>query len=99
RPPGPWREDGRMDLRNLVTHVAKQQYQSKIFTFEKGEVVARTHADVVSDVKATCAALTAYGVKQGSRVGLRAPNSYLWMIYDLALIELRAISVALTDDF
>ncbi|MBZ5505197.1 MAG: AMP-binding protein [Acidobacteriia bacterium] len=88
-----------MDLRNLVAHVAKEQHQSKIFTFEKGNVVARTHVDVVSDIQATCAALTAWGVKQGSRVGLRAPNSYNWMIYDLALIELRAISVALTDDF
>jgi long-subunit acyl-CoA synthetase (AMP-forming) len=33
------------------------------------------------------------------RVGIRAPNSYQWIVYDLALIQLRAVSVAFTDDF
>jgi long-subunit acyl-CoA synthetase (AMP-forming) len=32
-------------------------------------------------------------------VGIRAPNSYHWMVWDLALIEHRAVSVAFTDDF
>jgi len=32
-------------------------------------------------------------------VGIYAPNSYSWLVYDLALIELNAISMPFTDDF
>ena len=32
------------------------------------------------------------------RVGILACNCYQWIIYDLALLELRAQSVAFTDD-
>jgi long-subunit acyl-CoA synthetase (AMP-forming) len=38
-------------------------------------------------------------VKAGSRVAIYAPNSHHWLIHDLALIELGAISVPFTDDF
>ena len=33
------------------------------------------------------------------RVGIYAPNSYHWLVHDLALIELGAISMPFTDDF
>jgi long-subunit acyl-CoA synthetase (AMP-forming) len=33
------------------------------------------------------------------RVGILACNCYEWIIYDVALLELRAVSVAFTDDF
>ena len=36
---------------------------------------------------------------RGTRVGIYAPNSYAWLVHDLALIELGAISVPFTDDF
>ena len=32
-------------------------------------------------------------------MGICAANSLEWVVYDLALIELRAVSVAFTDDF
>ena len=44
-------------------------------------------------------ALRAWGVQAGIRVGIYAPNSYHWLVHDLALIELGAISVPFTDDF
>ena len=40
-----------------------------------------------------------WGVGTGTRVGIYAPNSYHWLVYDLALIAVRAISVPFTDDF
>ena len=43
--------------------------------------------------------LRRWGVKPGARVGIYAPNSYRWLVYDLALIELGAVSVPFTDDF
>ncbi|HET9284846.1 MAG TPA: AMP-binding protein [Candidatus Angelobacter sp.] len=88
-----------MDLRNLVAHLVTEQLAARIFTFEKSGIRIRSHADVVADVKAACSALSSFGVGAGSRVGLRAPNSYHWMVYDLALIELKAVSIAFTDDF
>ena len=33
------------------------------------------------------------------RVGIYAPNSVSWLVYDLALIAIGAVSVPFTDDF
>jgi len=78
--------------------VPDQQHKNAIFSLEKGEIVKRTHNTVYHDVKCACAALESWGVKAGMRVGLCASNCYHWIVYDLALIELRAISVAFIDD-
>ena len=43
--------------------------------------------------------LSAWGVLPRMRVGIYAPNSYYWLVYDLALIEIGAIAVPFTDDF
>jgi long-chain acyl-CoA synthetase len=88
-----------MDLRKLTTQIAEQNRANAIVTFEKGQVVKRTHARVHADVRKACARLESWGVKRGQRVGIWAHNCYEWLIYDLALLELRALSVAFTDDF
>ena len=72
---------------------------NRVITFEKGQVVERLHADVHAGVQAVRAELEKWGVRAGMRVGIRAPNCYEWLLYDLALIGLRAVSVAFTDDF
>jgi long-chain acyl-CoA synthetase len=70
-----------------------------IVTFEGGKPIQRTYAQLGDDVQAAAAVLRRWGVVQGMRVGVRAPNCYQWLAFDLALIELRASSVAFTDDF
>lgn len=87
-----------MDITALVARLPGQTARS-IITFENGRVVKRTHADVYADTQAACDRLRAWGLKPGMRVGIRAPNSYQWIIHDLALIQTRAVSVAFTDDF
>lgn len=87
-----------MDITALVARLRDQKAHS-IISFENGRVVKRTQADVYADVQAACDRLTAWGLKPGMRVGIRAPNSYQWITYDLALIQIRAVSVAFTDDF
>jgi long-subunit acyl-CoA synthetase (AMP-forming) len=82
-----------------VARLDEQKHNNRILTFEKGQVVERSHATFSADVKTACAELTAWGVKPGMRVGIRAANCYEWIVYDIALIELRAVSVAFTDDF
>ncbi|PYP92383.1 MAG: hypothetical protein DMG65_04060 [Candidatus Angelobacter sp. Gp1-AA117] len=88
-----------MDLRALTSHISEQKHQNFILTFEKGQVVKRSHENVFQDVMAAVARLRAWGVQTGMRVGIFSCNCYEWIIYDLALLELRALSVAFTDDF
>ncbi len=88
-----------MDLRKLTSHIAEKRHQNVIITFEKGKVVKRDHQTVYADVMAACTRLREWGVQRGARVGIWAYNCYEWIIYDLALLELRALSVAFTDDF
>lgn len=88
-----------MDLRRLIAHMSEQKHQNHIITFEKGQVLKRTHETVQADVMAACARLKAWGIRPGMRVGIWAPNCYEWIIYDVALLELRALTVAFTDDF
>lgn len=88
-----------MDLRELASHIFEQKHANVIVTFEKGHVVERNHQTVYSDIKAACDRLRVWGIRPGMRVGILAPNCYEWIIHDVALLELRALLVAFTDDF
>lgn len=88
-----------MDLRKLTSRMAEQKHQNCIVTFEKGQVVRRSHESVHMDIMTASVRLKSWGVGPGMRVGIWAPNCYEWIIYDIALIQLRALSVAFTDDF
>lgn len=87
-----------MDLTKLVARLPLRPSNS-IYSYENGRVVQRTFPEVHRDVRAAVVALESWGVKPGMRVGIRAHNCYQWIVYDLAIIELRAVSVAFTDDF
>jgi len=88
-----------MNLSKIVEHLAESNHSNVVVCFENAQVVRRTHSQVYLDVRIACAHLNQWGVKPGMRVGIRAANCYQWLVYDLALIETRAISVAFTDDF
>jgi len=70
-----------------------------IYVFERGKTVRHPHALLHDDVVRVRENLRGWGVAAGSRVGIYASNSYHWLVHDLALIELGAISVPFTDDF
>lgn len=86
-----------MEFRQLVAALPGRK--SAIYTFERGQTACHPHAALHDDVLRTRDTLSAWGVKAGTRVGIYAPNSYTWLVHDLALIELGAISVPFTDDF
>ncbi|HKY18606.1 MAG TPA: AMP-binding protein [Rhizomicrobium sp.] len=86
-----------MEFRRLIAALPAKK--SAIYTFERGNAKRHPHCDLYNDVIRVRDALHSWGVKTGTRVGIYAPNSYYWVVYDLALIELGAISVAFTDDF
>ena len=70
-----------------------------MITLQDGESVRRGFDTLADDVVRARANLMRWNVKAGIRVGIFAPNSYDYIVYDLALIDLRAISVPFTDDF
>lgn len=86
-----------MDLRGLIGQLPGKK--GTIFTFERGKTTSHSHAGLHDDVKRARAALESWGVKPGMRVGIYAPNSYAWLVHDLALMDAGAVSVPFTDDF
>lgn len=70
-----------------------------VHVFDRGKAAPHPYSELYGDVVRTRDALRSWGVKPGMRVGIYAPNSYSWLVHDLALIELGAISMPFTDDF
>ena len=88
-----------MDLTKLVSHMGWRKHQNIVITFDNGQAVRRTHETLRADIRAAVSKLSSWGVRPGMRVGMWADNCYEWIVHELALVELRALSVAFTDDF
>src|SRR5437763_85614 len=86
-----------MEFRSLIASLPEKK--GAIHTYERGKSARYSYPVLHGDVIRACGNLRAWGVGAGMRVGIYAPNSYHWLVYDLALIELNAISVPFTDDF
>ena len=86
-----------MDLRGLIAELPSKK--GAIHIYERGKSSRHSHASLHAEIMRARAALAGWGVRPGMRVGIYAPNSLAWMVYDLALIDIGAISVAFTDDF
>jgi long-subunit acyl-CoA synthetase (AMP-forming) len=57
----------------------------------------RIGAEIAADVWCIRDALRGIGVGPGMRIGIAAANSYEWIVADLALLELRCVSVAVPE--
>ena len=86
-----------MDFQNLVPALPSKR--GAVYTLENGASVARSYFQLHQDIISARDLLFRWGVKRGMRVGIYAPNSYHWLVYDLALLNIGAVSVAFTDDF
>jgi long-chain acyl-CoA synthetase len=86
-----------MEFHSLIAALPGKK--SAVYTFERGKAVRHPHAALYEDAARVRENLRAWGVKAGTRVGIYAPNSYPWLVHDIALIGLGAISVPFTDDF
>ncbi|MBK8252013.1 MAG: AMP-binding protein [Polyangiaceae bacterium] len=87
-----------MNLTGILARLDDHKGPGILF-FEKGRVVRREFPAFKKDVEKAIDRLKSVGVKAGMRVGIRATNCYPWIVYDVALLELRAQSVAFTEDF
>ncbi|HKX37006.1 MAG TPA: AMP-binding protein, partial [Rhizorhapis sp.] len=86
-----------MKFRSLVASLPGKK--GAVHTYHRGQSARYSFAVLHGDVIRACDDLRAWGVGAGMRVAIYAPNSYHWLVYDLALIELNAVSVPFTDDF
>lgn len=86
-----------MNFDTLVAELPAKK--AAVYTYERGKTVRHPHAAIASDIAHTRAQLESWGVTPGMRVGIYAPSSYAWLVHDLALIAIGAISVPFTDDF
>ena len=86
-----------MKLDKLVASLSARK--GAIITLERGKSTRHSYAVLADDVARAREQLTRWNVEAGMRVGVFAPNSYAYIAYDLALVDLRAVSVPFTDDF
>jgi long-chain acyl-CoA synthetase len=84
-----------LSLSSLHEKLAAHPDRQMQFLYLDGSYVARSYRDVHADVIQLMSELRACGLGAGDLVGLLGPNSYEWVIADLALLGLRCISVAL----
>jgi long-chain acyl-CoA synthetase len=86
-----------MDFQQLLESLPHKS--GSLWWLEKGQRAGRSYATLYQDVQEVRQMLARWGVAGGTRVGLYAPNSWQWLVHDLALIDIGAVSVAFTDDF
>jgi len=86
-----------MELRSLIADLPGKK--GTAYVFRRGRTTNHPFAEIAGDVARVRRQLAEAGVRPGMRVGIYAPNSYEWLVHDLALIDLGAVSVAFTDDF
>lgn len=63
------------------------------------EIVDYTAEDFIRDVKREKDSLQRVGVRARDKVGIRGENSYLWLVNDVALAEMDAVSVVFPPEF
>ncbi|MCC9609693.1 AMP-dependent synthetase/ligase [Blastopirellula sp. JC732] len=66
-----------------------------LWTFEQGEFRSCTWDDLAADVAAVAASFRRLGVSPGDRVAVELPNCHEWIIADLAIAAVGAVSVPL----
>src|ERR1700744_1959997 len=86
-----------MKLDQLVAGLSARK--GAIITLLQGKPARHSYAGLAGDVARARENLIRWKVKPGMRVGIFAPNSYAYIVYDLALVDLKAISVPFPDDF
>jgi long-chain acyl-CoA synthetase len=86
-----------MDLGALVARLSAKH--AAVYTLERGKPVRYPFSTMATDVAGALENLRQWGARPGTRIGIFAPNSYRWLVYDLAIVALGAVSVPFTDDF
>ncbi|MFF9768232.1 AMP-binding protein [Streptomyces sp. NPDC014636] len=93
---GPTRAQGSsLSLNTLYRELLEHPDHRMRFLSIDGSQTTKTFSEVHADVLQLMAELRDCGVGAGDLVGLMGPNSYEWVLADLALLGLECLSVAL----
>src|SRR5262249_23263796 len=92
-----WQKGDGMEFGSLVASLPDRK--SAVYVFDGGKVTKHPFAELAKDVARAVDNLRRWGLHAGSRVGIYAGNCYPWLVYDLAIIKLGAVSVPFTEDF
>lgn len=79
----------------LAATVARVGDRQALGTVVEGQLSWRTWSEVIDDVRRFAERLQQEGIGSGDRVAQWAPNSYEWIVVDLALLLLGAVHVPL----
>lgn len=79
----------------LEATVARSADREAFGTLESGDVCWKTWRNLQTDVAQVMVGLSELGVGRGERVVQFAPNSYAWIVTDLAILSLGAVHVPL----
>jgi amino acid adenylation domain-containing protein len=88
-----------MDLQKVMEKLAAFREQSISFYGVDGRVVRKTYPEVRVDILGAVERLRSWGVEPGMRVGVLATNCYEFVLYDIALLELKCTSLAFPEEF
>ena len=86
-----------MEFGALVTSLPTKK--GAVYAFDRGKSTRHSFSALAKDAARAAEDLRRWGVRPGDRVGIFAPNGYPWLVYDLAIIQIGAISVPFTEDF
>jgi long-chain acyl-CoA synthetase len=86
-----------MQLTKLTQRLAAHTHCS-IVEHLGSESRCRTFPELKCDVEAAVRRLQDAGINSGMRIGILAKNCHQWIVYELAIIEMRCVTVALVDE-
>ena len=86
-------------LREIVDGLTQLPNNSISFFNTRGQLVKKEYPALHTDVKHAAEKLRGWGVEAGMRVGILATNSYEWVVYLLALLDLECTSVCFAEEF
>jgi long-subunit acyl-CoA synthetase (AMP-forming) len=82
-----------MDLHRLADRLLELPDEGISF-YENGRPVRKSYPEVRADMDLLRSRLTAIGVEPAMRIGIMAENCYDWIVFELALLSLRAVLIA-----
>jgi len=86
-----------MNFQRLIADLPGKEGSAHVF--RRGKITTHSFRQLAAEVEQARQNLAGWGVQPGMRVGIYAPNCHAWLVHDLALIALGAVSVPFTDDF
>jgi long-chain acyl-CoA synthetase len=79
-------------LHGLLSRLAEMP-DRRLLRYEHGGIVETTYPAMGSDIRAVASEMAEAGVQPGMHVGLLGENSYEWVVCELALLSLDAVTI------